>query len=522
MDRDRVNIVLTPVFSSYFYYFSCCVLGLLITMSQNGTTPTTDENRPPASIPTSVYFPMVPMFIPYNNASSANQQYYGQALYPNIAPYPSNGTHRHTNYGIGYNPFYAPFYPTQTNLLPPMSHISGSSMLIPPRPLMSSSLFAPKTQSSTGSLPIGNDNERNKNLNIRECQSPVLNETRKEKKPLQIIEPNDNHNTSERIRKDSSSASSLISHLVSSTQHDQHPSRSISSTSVQEIDSDSLQDDFLTFIEQKTKTTAMPELNPFASEFSFVNSKTLSNELPITTNGIDHLPVSNENQSSYRLLFDNLIEKSLESIEAIKKSAKKTSVNDISVQCNQINDCVNRSTQTVDQTNHVDLITDYSLRTIKLMDELLANFRNLYSYEYQNECKTMAQTCDELRHLILFIHRLTSSLSDHKEEKYSLGTDATNPFSILIQDLTNDTTNIPKYPILSHNVGRGTRRLITSTTHPSIPSFSCRQIDPVTINRTKLCLLCQKPLDDGVDNNDDIMHKLCRSLISRPNMSTNT
>jgi hypothetical protein len=25
MDRDRVNIVLTPVFSSYFYYFCCCV-----------------------------------------------------------------------------------------------------------------------------------------------------------------------------------------------------------------------------------------------------------------------------------------------------------------------------------------------------------------------------------------------------------------------------------------------------------------------------------------------------------------
>jgi hypothetical protein len=62
----------------------------------------------------------------------------------------------------------------------------------------------------------------------------------------------------------------------------------------------------------------MPELNPFANEFSFVNNKTLTNESPITTNGIDQ----NENQSSYRLLFDNLIEKSLESIEAIKQSTK--------------------------------------------------------------------------------------------------------------------------------------------------------------------------------------------------------
>ncbi len=96
-----------------------------------------------------------------------------------------------------------------------------------------------------------------------------------------------------------------------------------SSSSAQEIDSDNPNDDFLTFIEQKTKKT-IPELNPFANEFSFINNKTLTNELPITTNGIDHHHhLNNENQSSsYRLLFDNLIEKSLESIEAIKQSKK--------------------------------------------------------------------------------------------------------------------------------------------------------------------------------------------------------
>jgi hypothetical protein len=65
----------------------------------------------------------------------------------------------------------------------------------------------------------------------------------------------------------------------------------------------------------------MPELNPFAHEFSFVNNKTLTNDTSITTNGVDH-QTHDENQSSYRLLFDNLIEKSLESIEAIKKSTK--------------------------------------------------------------------------------------------------------------------------------------------------------------------------------------------------------
>jgi hypothetical protein len=52
----------------------------------------------------------------------------------------------------------------------------------------------------------------------------------------------------------------------------------ISSSLIQEIDSDNPQDDFLTFIEQKTKTTTMPELNPFANEFSFVNIQTLTQD----------------------------------------------------------------------------------------------------------------------------------------------------------------------------------------------------------------------------------------------------
>ena len=95
--------------------------------------------------------------------------------------------------------------------------------------------------------------------------------------------------------------------------------------------SDNLQDDFLTFLEQKTKTstTKFPELNPFASEFSFVNTRAPTDALQLGTNGIDdhrHSPppstTSAETQSSYRLLFDNLIEKSLESIEAFKRSTK--------------------------------------------------------------------------------------------------------------------------------------------------------------------------------------------------------
>ena len=103
---------------------------------------------------------------------------------------------------------------------------------------------------------------------------------------------------------------------------EQNPLPLSTSSVIQEVDADNLQDDFLTFIEQKTKTSiVMPELNPLANEFSFENSQTLTKDSPITTNGLDH-PSEQDNQSSYRLLFDNLIEKSLESIEAIKKSQK--------------------------------------------------------------------------------------------------------------------------------------------------------------------------------------------------------
>lgn len=64
-------------------------------------------------------------------------------------------------------------------------------------------------------------------------------------------------------------------------------------------------DDFLTFIEQKAKP--LSELNPFANEFSLVKTTKKTTE---------------ENTSSCRLIFDNLIEQSLQSIEAIKKASK--------------------------------------------------------------------------------------------------------------------------------------------------------------------------------------------------------
>lgn len=156
---------------------------------------------------------MMPMYFPYGNANTAGQQYFAPALYPNVPAYPSTGNHRPGNFGLGYNTFYASFYPTQNNLLSPATHITNSPALISPRPLMMPPIIPISQQqhSSTGSSITGNDNERNKNLNIRECQSPIPNQTKKEKKPLQIVDPND-LNTDLKLREDSSSASSLISH----------------------------------------------------------------------------------------------------------------------------------------------------------------------------------------------------------------------------------------------------------------------------------------------------------------------
>ncbi|CAF3658485.1 unnamed protein product [Rotaria sordida] len=488
-----------------------------------GVTEDGMANRTSITIPTPLFIPMMPMFIPYGNANAATgQQFFGPAVYPNVAPYPSTSNHRHGNVGLGYNPFYNPFYPPSNNILSSTAHVTNSTALIPSRPLMPTSMLSSQQlqHSSIGSPTIGNDVERNKNLNIRECQSPIMDQIKQIKNPLVIVDTNhnnnNNNNTDLRIRKDSSSASSFISRSES----DQIPFPS--SSSVQDIDNDNSQDDFLTFIEQKTKTkTKMPELNPFANEFCFVDNKTITKDSSIITNGIDHHNTNNENQSSYRLLFDNLIEKSLESIEAIKKSRKKTPVNDVSVQCNSINDSINRSTQTIDHTNNFDLIEEYSLRTIKLMDKLLENFRNVYQNEVHNECKTMAHTCDELRHLILFIHH---TLSSHNDQRKTSSIDLDNPFSNMIQDLENDMKNSNKYQIsssqIAHSAGRGTTRrlMTTSSSNSPMPSFSCRQIDQTTIAKTKSCLLCHRPLDD----NDDVMHTLCRSLVSRPNMLTDT
>jgi hypothetical protein len=122
------------------------------------------------------------------------------------------------------------------------------------------------------------------------------------------------------------------------------------------------------------------------------------------------------------------------------------------------------------------------------MDKLLEDFRNIYQDSLHNQYQTMAHTCDELRHLILFIHHIVSSSTNVEQQKQS-SIDLDNPFSNMIHDLGNDMTNINRYQTssqITHGAGRGTRRLITSTNNSSLPSFSCRQIDPIIKTTSKV------------------------------------
>jgi len=113
------------------------------------------------------------------------------------------------------------------------------------------------------------------------------------------------------------------------------------------------------------------------------------------------------------------------------------------------------------------------------MDKLLENFRNIYQNELHNPCKTMAHTCDELRHLILFIHHIVSSSNNEQQQQKKSSIDLDNPFSNMIEDLANTKIYQTSSQII-HSAGRGTRRSMTSTINSPLPSFSCRQIDPIT------------------------------------------
>ena len=113
------------------------------------------------------------------------------------------------------------------------------------------------------------------------------------------------------------------------------------------------------------------------------------------------------------------------------------------------------------------------------METLLDNFRTIYQYDQHDQCQSMARTCDELRYLILFLHQIILS---SKNESRSSANDLDTPFNNLIDQLANDMTYTNRYQSSSQIVssaGRGTARLMTSTGNSPLPSFSCRQINPV-------------------------------------------
>ena len=139
---------------------------------------------------------MMPMFIPYSNANTAGQQYYTPAVYQNVSAYPSSGNHRQENFGLGYNAFIGPFYPITNNLLSPATHLTNPQALMTARPLIPPLLPTSQhhhhhhhhqQQQQQQYVIIGNDNERNKNLNIRECQSPVISQPKKKNNHYKLL-----------------------------------------------------------------------------------------------------------------------------------------------------------------------------------------------------------------------------------------------------------------------------------------------------------------------------------------------
>ncbi|CAF2132156.1 unnamed protein product [Rotaria magnacalcarata] len=244
----------------------------------------------------------------------------------------------------------------------------------------------------------------------------------------------------------------------------------------------------VTFSKQITKPIS--NLNPFANEFSFVKN---NNQI---------LSVCTEKDLSYKTIVDNLIEQSLQSIEAIKKASKKISVSDVSIQHCQSIEQTNHSTQ----TNDTNLLEEYSSCTVELMNKLFENFKYLLSSlnenDLYNQLKLMSHTFDELHYSILFINQMLTL------NKSSMNRD--NLFSNMIKELSFESS-----PIIFGKEKRIDRLISSSISYSSIPSVCSRQTDSIVTTRPKLCLLCRRP----VDISDGAMHELCRLLSSPPDIS---
>ena len=154
------------------------------------------------------------MYFPYANTNTGGQPYFAPTVYPNVPSYSSVGNHHPGNFGLSYGAYYPHFYSPANNILPGTTRIGNSSAVVAPHPLMMPTLIPMSQRDSLTTRPLMNENEseRNKNLNIRECQSPVLVQTKQQRKPLVIVNPS---NIALRSEDHSSSPTPLISHAGS-------------------------------------------------------------------------------------------------------------------------------------------------------------------------------------------------------------------------------------------------------------------------------------------------------------------
>jgi len=112
------------------------------------------------------------------------------------------------------------------------------------------------------------------------------------------------------------------------------------------------------------------------------------------------------------------------------------------------------------------------------MNNLLKNFKYFLlistKNDLYNQLKYMSDIYDELHYLILIINQIITT-----NKSSSINRD--NLFSNMIKDFS-----IQSSPIIFGNEER-TRRLISSSiSYSSTPLVSSRQIDPITIERSKV------------------------------------
>ena len=132
----------------------------------------------------------MPVFLPFADPNRPMQQFYVPPMYSSMQPYLYTAPPSvHSNFGLNFNQYPTPMYRSPQNLM------SSTMYAHPMPPLMGSRPFHPSVLQSlpTSASPWSNGWEPNKNLNIRESQSPVTEPTTQTSKesPL-VLQPKEN------------------------------------------------------------------------------------------------------------------------------------------------------------------------------------------------------------------------------------------------------------------------------------------------------------------------------------------